>query len=128
MKKVINLISLALLVAIISSCGKDKENPTIVLNSPAMHSHHTNGTNISMDATLEDDKELASYHMHIGDVDGNHDMAFPWEESGNIDGKSFTLTSSTTIPNGLSGMYYIHIMVTDAEGKTTESSTMIHVD
>lgn len=122
------LILLAITGLTLTSCKKDKEAPTIIVSEPIEHTHFTAGTSFQLSATFSDDQDLASFHTHTADAQGNHVLEFDWEEVGTISGKSHTLTSTVNIPAGINNVYYLHFEVEDAEGKTTEELIEIHVD
>jgi hypothetical protein len=128
MKKYNVIIGIACSALIFTACKKDKENPEISVSNPVEHTHFTAGTSMTVSARFTDDRELASYHAHVADVNGNHVMDFMWESEGDIAGKTFDLTEIVSIPGGLDSVYYLHFEVVDAEGKSTEESIEFHVE
>ena len=112
----------------LTSCKKDKEDPTITITSPENHSEHHEGSSVNLKATFADDRDLASYEVMVGDVDGNHIHEFHFEDENEISGESYDYSSTLTFPDSLSlDAYYVHFMVTDAEGKTASDKLMLHV-
>lgn len=119
-------IVLALSLTSLTSCKKDKENPTITINTPSNHQEFTWGTELHIEATFEDDRELASYHVYIGNEAGEHAHEFELEFSGNITGDSFDFHEHYVIPNAIDMVYYLHFVVKDAEGKESTEKLMLH--
>ena len=127
--KTIYITSIIAMVAVgFTSCKKDKEDPVITVNTPANHSHFSWGETINATATFSDDRELANYHIHIADADGNHVSIWDYEDEADISGKTYEWSGSTTVPDSVPDMLYLDFMVTDAESKVTESSIMLHFE
>lgn len=110
----------------LTSCKKDKENPVITVNSPENHSDQMLGGTMSVNAIFTDDIELSEYHVHIGDIDGNHVMEFMYEDHSSITGSSHEFTDVINIPDSIGMVYYLHFEVTDTEGKETNERIMLH--
>ena len=108
------------------SCNKDKSAPTVLIVQPEAHTNFSTGDMIHIEATFEDDKELASYSIFMGDENGNHASDFHYMESSSISGKSFEFHEHTMVPDSIGMVYYLHFQVTDAEDKTTSESVMLH--
>jgi hypothetical protein len=125
MKK-LNLAIFCALILSFFSCNKDKESPIITVTQPTNHSTHTKGEMLHIEATFEDDDELASYSIHIGDENGEHSSDFHYMVDNAISGKSYSLHEHTMIPDTIGMVYYLHINVTDASDKTTSESIMLH--
>jgi len=125
MKK-LNLAIICALILGFFSCNKDIESPTITVTQPTNHSTHTKGEMLHIEATFEDDVELASYSIHIGDENGEHSSDFHYMVDSEISGKSYSLHEHTMIPDTIGMVYYLHINVTDASDKTTSESIMLH--
>ena len=111
---------------VLFSCNKDKEDPTITIAQPTDHSNHTKGEMLHIEATFEDDQDLSSYSIHIGDENGNHAADFDFHSHGSISGKSHEFHEHTMIPDTIGMVYYLHFEVTDAEGKKSTASHMMH--
>lgn len=126
MKKIVKFSIAALAVIALVSCKKDKENPTITIAEPADHSEHLWGAEMHVEATFEDDRELKSYHIHIGNETGDHMPEFDVEFEGDISGKSYDFHEHVVVPDSIGAEYYLHFEVTDAEGKSTEQKLMLH--
>lgn len=127
MKFNIKLLSIALIAVTIISCKKDKENPTITIGEPSNHSEHTYGSELHLEATFEDDRELKSYHIYAGDAAGNHATDFDLMFSGDISGKSYDFHEHADIPSGIGSVYYLYFEVVDADDKKTTEQVMIHL-
>ena len=126
--KTLKLLSILLLSTILFSCNKDKNEPTITVAQPANHSNHSLGNMLHIEATFEDDVDLKSYSIFIGDVDGNHTHDFHYMTDSTISGTSYEFHEHTMIPDSLNSMeYYLHFNVTDAADKVTSEAIMIHV-
>jgi len=129
MKQTIKTAAVVLVCTMsLASCKKDKENPIITISSPENHSDIMQGGTIEAKATFTDDKELAKYHVHIGDVDGEHVHDFHDAEfTGDLTDESFEFSQTISIPDSLSmDVYYLHFFVTDAEGKESTEKLMLH--
>ncbi len=118
-----------LLLGGLSSCKKDKENPIITVSSPANHSNIMLGSTLDVQAVFTDDKELAEYHVHMGDQAGEHVHDFhDVEYTKSITGDSYQFSEQINIPEMLSSeVYYLHFELTDAEGKISTERIMLHV-
>lgn len=129
MKSTTSIILIALTALFVfTGCNKDKEAPTVTVTSPAEHSEFHAMDEVHLEATLADDKELASYSLMIGDVDGEHIHGFHHDESGNASGTEQELHTMITIPDSAGvSMFFVHITATDAEGKTGSASHMLHI-
>ena len=113
---------------LLTGCNKDKENPEVVVTSPAEHSEVHHGDEVHIDATFTDDQELASYHMEIGDAAGEHIHDFDVHLEGNISGATYDFHTDVTIPDSLDvDEFFLHFTVTDAEGKTGTASHALHI-
>jgi hypothetical protein len=126
--KTLKLFSILFVSISLLSCNKDKSGPTITVAQPANHSHHSLSGMLHIEATFEDDVDLKSYSIFIGDVEGNHTHDFHYMTDSTISGKSHEFHEHTMIPDSLNSMeYYIHFNVTDAADKVTSEAIMIHV-
>jgi hypothetical protein len=129
-RNILGLIALASLS--FTSCSEDEvldqAAPTITITSPENHEHFDMGMSFVVDATFEDDLELASFHVHLGDQEGNHTHDLEYEVSGNLTGTSYHLVDTVQIPDSLGMMYWLHFDVTDAESKTSSEMVMLHFD
>ena len=128
MKTIKSLFAISIVsILALTSCKKDKEDPTITITTPAEHSEHALGSMIHVEGTFEDDRDLKSYTMMVGDVNGEHIHGFHHDESSDISGKSYHYHSMVTMPDSLSVMmFYLHFTVTDAKGKTASVKHMLH--
>ncbi len=126
--KIKTSLILALGVVFMSSCAKDKEDPTITITSPENHSEHHEGSDVAIKAIFEDDKELASYKIEVGDESGEHIHEFHFfDEKTDLEGEKFEYSNTLTFPDSLTlNAYYLHFEVKDAEGKTATSKVMLH--
>ena len=123
----IQFIAVAILAAAtLTSCKKDKENPTILITSPANHAHFESGDHIEASATFEDDQALKSYHVHVGDEEGNHSHDWSYSDEGELTGTSFEWKDDLHPPDSLPMMLYLHFEVSDEEGKVTNDKVMMH--
>lgn len=102
------------------------EVPMAMFSAPENHSDHKWGDNITVTATLMDAEGLASYKLYIGDKEGNHMHDFDFKEEMNIEGTSYDLNSSITVPSGIGEVYYLHIDLTDTDDNTVSSKLMLH--
>ena len=126
MKTIFTLIIAAITATTLSSCKKDKEEPVIFITSPESHSEHMWGSSFDVKATFSDDRELASYRVHIGDEAGEHLHEFHFDDENNISGEEYTYQEQVTVPDSIEMVYYLHFEVTDAEGKTASDKVMLH--
>ena len=128
MKKVIFVLAIASLAGF-TSCKKDKENPVITVSNPTNHSTHTVGSHIHAMATFTDDRGLASYHIHIGDADGNHIDEWDYHETNSaLSGTSHNWEAHLDVPASMPSVAFLYFEVTDAESKTTTESIMLHFE
>lgn len=110
------------------SCSKITGNPSISKIRPIEHTHFSDGSTLEIKALFKDNDELAFYSCRIADTNGNSVSNFVWEESSSLSGKKFELSTSTQIPIGIDGVFYILFQVIDAEGNVTDKSIEFHVD
>ena len=122
------LSMLALATLILSGCKKDKEDPTITVTTPAEHAEFNKSDVVHLEVTFADDRDLASFTMMVGDMDGEHIDNFHLDDSGDLTGSSYDYHKMITIPDSvLVSMFYLHFTVTDAEGKTASKKHMLHI-
>ncbi|MCG8575192.1 MAG: DUF4625 domain-containing protein [Flavobacteriales bacterium] len=126
--KSIFAIAILALAATFTSCKKDKENPTITVETPAEHADTKWGETVHVNATFSDDRDLASYHVTVVDAatNGEHIHSFGFMEHGDISGTSYDFHSHFDVPTDAPEMAWISFEVTDAEGKVTELTWMQH--
>ncbi|MBK6952229.1 MAG: DUF4625 domain-containing protein [Crocinitomicaceae bacterium] len=126
MKSILNIAFASTILFTFVSCKKDKENPTILIAEPINHSEHLWGSEVHIEATFADDRDLKSYHIHMGTEAGDHTPEFNIEFTGDISGKSYDFHEHFMVPDSIEHVYYLHFEVTDAEGKSTEAKLMLH--
>jgi len=126
MKNKIALFAAVLSLLSLTACKKDKENPTIIIAEPINHSEHSIGSELHIEVSFEDDRELKSYHIHIGNEAGDHMPEFDLKFEGDITGKTYDFHEHFVIPTGISSVYYLHFEVTNAEGKSSTDKVMLH--
>lgn len=118
----------AVALATFSGCNKDKEDPTITLNTPAEHTHFDRGTMMHLEMQFADDQELKSYDVEMANQDGSHNHEFHHSDDGTIDGTEYDFHTMIEVPATAPDMLWLHVTVTDAEGKETSDSFMYHFD
>ncbi len=111
-----------------SSCNKDKEDQTITLSTPAEHSHFDRGTMMHVEMKFADDQNLKSYDVEFANQDGSHNHNFHHSDSGSIDGSEYDFHTMIEVPSTAPDMLWLHVTVTDAEGKEVTDSFMYHFD
>lgn len=111
-----------------TSCKKDKEDPTITIETPAEHSVHKWGDQVHVEATFEDDRGLKNYHVLLGDANGNHLHSFDFENSGTISGLTYDFHEHFTVPDSAEMMAWLYFTVTDEENKTGTQKWMLHFE
>lgn len=127
MQKIIFSILLLASVSVITSCKKDKEDPTIVVAEPEDHSEFHWGEEIHAEAAFGDDRELSSYRVYVGTSDGSVASELNADFSGSISGSSYDFHEHVMIPDSVTGMFYVYFKVTDAEDKSATAQRMIHI-
>ena len=111
-----------------ASCKKDKEAPTITIESPAEHSHFKWGETVHLDAEFADDRGLKTYNVMMGSESGEFDMTFNWVVTGSIEGTEHHFHEHFTVPDSAMMMRWVHFSVTDMEDKTSTAKWMLHFD
>jgi len=123
----IKLLAIVLIASIsMMACKKDKENPTIMVLEPLAGAECTWGSELHAECIFKDDRELASYHVFVGDEVGVVVPAFLFDYSGTTSGSSFTFHEHMIIPDSCETMYYLHFEITDAKDKTTSDKIMFY--
>lgn len=122
------ILAIATFSFLTTSCKKDKENPTITVNEPEMHTHFNWGEEVHIEATFSDDRGLKNYTVMIGDEAGTMDETINFMETGTTEELSFEFHEHLVVPNDAPMMAWIHFTVTDAEDKVTTLKWMIHFD
>ena len=114
---------------VLTGCQEeDKENPRVTVLSPAVSSNYHFGDEVHVEALFEDDKELASYTMWVGDINGDPIPGFSFEEEGGASGKSQTVHSVVILPDSLdTSLWFLHYTLMDAAGKTGSTFHLLHV-
>jgi len=125
MKIKIILIVSAFAIVTLTACKKDKENPSITISEPINLSLHSIGSELHIAVSFEDDRELKSYHIHIGNEAGEFMPEFDLEFGADISGKKYDFHEYYDTPTGIDSVYYLHVEVTDAEGKTSTDKVML---
>lgn len=128
MKTRVILLALALTSIGITSCKKDKEDPTISITTPTEHSTHKWGNEVHINATFSDDQGLKSYEVMVGDEAGAHDHMFDFHKSGTAEGLTHDFHEHFMVPDSAMTMRWIHFTVTDAEDKTASQKWMVHFE
>ncbi len=120
--------SIAILTLSLVACKKDKAALEIDIQAPAAHSEIHSGSSFIAKALFTDDKELAEYHVHLADVTGEHlHDVHDNEYTGKIGGVEYLFEQTVDLPNSLMhDEYYLFFELTDAEGKTSTKSVMLH--
>lgn len=128
MKNRIVFVALAIVSIGLTSCKKDKEDPTISITTPAEHSTHNWGDEVHINATFADDRGLKSYEVMVGDEAGMHDHMFDFHKSGTAEGLSYDFHEHFMVPDSAMMMRWVHFTVTDAEDKTASQKWMLHFE
>lgn len=122
------VVFIAAAAVTLTSCGRDKEEPSITISTPVEHSEFALGDVIHVDAMFMDNKDLASYTVEVGDVNGEHLHEFHNDDSGTISGKEYHYHNMITIPAGFStDIFYLHFTVKDAKDNETTKKWMLHI-
>lgn len=121
-----NFIFSLVVAATLVSCKKDKENPTIFIESPENHKTYHSGDMIHANGTFSDDRGLKEYSIYVGDVNGEHNHAWHFMEQGSIDGDNFQWEGHLTVPDSMPEVLFLHFEVTDLENKTASDKIMMH--
>lgn len=126
-KSIFAIATMALAVSF-TSCKKDKEDPTITVTSPEEHKEHSMGTEVHVEATFTDDRDLKHYHVTVVDAatGGDHIHGFGFMDEGDISGTSYDYHGHFDVPAEAPMMAWISFEVEDAEGKTTTLTWMQH--
>lgn len=124
--KIFLMIAIVGFAATITSCKKDKEDPTITIETPAQHSEHAWGAEVHIKANFSDDRALKSYVVMVGDEAGTHDNMFDFMRAGDISGLSHDFHDHFVVPNNAAAMRWVHFTVTDEEGKVSTKKWMLH--
>ncbi|GAA4444578.1 DUF4625 domain-containing protein [Ravibacter arvi] len=133
------------LVALQFSCKNDdpavtdKEPPVITVEKPVMEASYTAGSQISFEAVIEDNQELAVYQIEIHDDHDGHShgrMAaspFSYRKSFQLTGKKATVTETIAIPaDAAPGEYHFIVTAIDKANNATNfadgSTKEIHIE
>ncbi len=111
-----------------NSCKKDKEDPTISVETPEQHSIHNWGTEVHITADFADDQGLKDYTIMVVDADGNHSMAFDFMRTGTVSELTYDFHDHFDVPDSAPEMAWVQFVVTDAENKTTTLDWMLHFE
>lgn len=111
-----------------TSCKKNKEAPSIKVETPNQHAKHNWGDEVHIEASFTDDSGLASYTVTMGDKDGVENTAFGLMEKGKISGTTYEFHEHFTVPDSAPEMAWIHFTVTDVENETTTKKWMLHFE
>ncbi|MFT5821382.1 MAG: hypothetical protein ACI8ZM_002635 [Crocinitomix sp.] len=127
-RKLAVMIAIAALSFTITSCKKDKENPTITVTIPAQHTHFNWGDEVHIEANFADDRGLKDYTVMLVDADGNHQHEFDFMKTGTTSELSFDFHDHFIVPNDAPLMAWVKFTVTDADDKTGTLTWMLHFD
>ncbi len=130
MKSIKNILffSLTASLIVLTSCNKDKEDPTIEESTPEQHSEHKWENEVHLNATFSDDKDLKSYTVKIVDGADNELSAFNFTHTHEISGMSYKFHEHFEVPTNAPMMAWVKFMVIDAEDKTAEMKWMLHFE
>jgi hypothetical protein len=126
MKSMLKITWATMVVITLVSCKKDKEDPTMNIAEPVDHTEYHWGDELHTEVLFEDDRELKSYHIHMGNLAGDHVAEFDLMYAGDISGTSYSFHEHFVVPDSIEEVYYLHFQVTDAEGKSTSGKRMLH--
>lgn len=127
-RKISVIIAIAALSFSITSCKKDKEDPTITVSTPEQHKHFNWGDEVHIEATFEDDRGLKGYTVMMVDADGNHQDDFDFMKTGTTSELTYDFHEHFTVPNDAPMMAWVKFTLTDAEDKAASSTWMLHFD
>ena len=128
MKTYLYIIIGMLSISLVTSCDKGKEEPTINITSPGMHSMHKWGDEMHIVGELKDNEELKSYKMFIANENGEQQSEFQFTEESEISGTEYSIHSHFDIPKDIEMVYYLHIEALDASDNKATKSIMLHFE
>ena len=118
MKNIKQILAAAiLLIGLFTACKKDTESPVITLTAPAHNDTLTWGEVIHLEMVFTDNEALKSYRVFLADSEGDPQPEFTFDyRSSLIDGSTFSFHEHDTVPEGVTGAYYLFIKAEDEEG------------
>lgn len=122
------IIAIVTLAIGTTSCKKDKEAPTIIINEPAQHTHFNWGDEVHLEATFADDRGLNDYTVMLGNEAGTMDTTINFIKAGTTSEVTYEFHEYFVVPTGAPMMAWVHFTVTDAEEKTSTLKWMLHFD
>jgi hypothetical protein len=111
------IIALAGITA--TSCKEDKEAPLITINSPTTTDGYHWGDTIHASVTIEDNKNLYSFQIYIGELNGNASEDWPFSITNNLSGKEYTWEQDLVVPDSVPTNLWLHCKATDAATLTS---------
>lgn len=97
------------------SCNKDRENPTITVSEPGDGVEYHWGDQVHLEAMFEDNEELKSIHVFIGNASGDVDADLNVSFSQTIDGPVYEFHEHANVPDSADGEYFVHFEAVDEE-------------
>ena len=107
----------------ISSCKEDSEAPLITINTPTSTDGFAWGDTVHASVTFEDNKNLYSFQVYIGELNGTGSIDWPYSITNNLSGKEYTWEQDLVVPDSVPTYLWLHCKATDAA--TLESTQNI---
>ena len=126
--KSIFIIAIAFVAVSLTSCKKDKEDPTISVVEPDDHQHFIWGEEVHVEANFTDDQALKSYDVSIQDDAGNISTDFNFHYTGDLEGATGYFHEHAIVPDSCMSMGYVSFTISDMEDKTVTEKRMVHFD
>ena len=77
---------------------------------------------------LADDQELKKVEVEMANQDGSHNHDFHYNDSQNLSGTEADWADDIEVPATAPDVLWLHVKVTDEDGKEVSDSFMFHFD
>ncbi len=113
-KRIIFFFSVSVISTAFISCKEDDEAPHITFNSPVQSDAFHWGDTIHASITFEDNKNLYSFGVYMGEVNGDASTDWAFSVTNNLSGKEYTWEQDLVVPDSIPATLYLQANVTDA--------------
>ena len=77
---------------------------------------------------FEDDQELKKVELEMANQDGSHNHNFHFNDSADLSGTEQEYSADIDVPTSAPDVMWLHVTVTDEEGKEASEAFMFHFD
>ncbi len=117
-------------IILLASCRKqDSSAPTIKITKPAYGATFNPGDTITIEGKFEDNEELGSYTVIVGDASKDSIPNFSFSENSSLSGEEYEYSSEIIIPSTVTDTsFYLHYNVKDVNENSRNLKHLINLN